>query len=237
MKTKNTTVALLSAGLVGLLPALAAADWSDDLMMDVRFNYAITSDVGGSDQDVGDDNEIVTFNGDGIEGDSGFGFAVGKRFDDLSVSLAYETMGVTYDLSGSVQADGDVQLPGTESDFDVDTFMLELDYTQQINETLKWTVLAGIGQTSFDFSANSTRIPAANGTTTIVGNVSDNSDTSIRFGAGLGYKLSETTTLLTMVQYTNYGTAELQTGAGATLSTTSVDVEATELSVRVKFDF
>jgi len=235
VKTKNTTVALLSAGLVGLLPALAAADWSDDLMMDVRFNYAITSDVGGSDQDVGDDNELVTFNGDGIEGDSGFGFAVGKRFDDLSVSLAYETMGVTYDLSGSVQADGDVQLPGTESDFDVDTFMLELDYTQQINETLKWTVLAGIGHTSFDFSANSTRIPAANGTTTIVGNVSDNSDTSIRFGAGLGYKLSETTTLLTMVQYTNYGTAELKTGADAT--TTSVDVEATELSVRVKFDF
>ena len=235
MKTKNTTVALLSAGLVGLLPALAAADWSDDLMMDVRFNYAITSDVGGSDQDVGDDNELVTFNGDGIEGDSGFGFAVGKRFDDLSVSLAYETMGVTYDLSGSVQADGDVQLPGTESDFDVDTFMLELDYTQQINETLKWTVLAGIGHTSFDFSANSTRLPAANGSTTITGNASDNSDTSIRFGAGLGYKLSETTTLLTMVQYTNYGTAELKIGAGAT--TTSVDVEATELSVRVKFDF
>jgi len=235
VKTKNTTVALLSAGLVGLLPALATADWSDDLMMDVRFNYAITSDVGGSDQDVGDDNELVTFNGDGIEGDSGFGFAVGKRFDDLSVSLAYETMGVTYDLSGSVQADGDVQLPGTESDFDVDTFMLELDYTQQINETLKWTVLAGIGHTSFDFSANSTRIPAANGSTTILGNASDNSDTSIRFGAGLGYKLSETTTLLTMVQYTNYGTAELKTGADAT--TTSVDVEATELSVRVKFDF
>lgn len=237
MKTKNTTVALLSAGLVGLLPALAAADWSDDLMMDVRFNYAITSDVGGSDQDVGDDNEIVTFNGDGIEGDSGFGFAVGKRFDDLSVSLAYETMGVTYDLSGSVQADGDVFLSGTESDFDVDTFMLEVDYTQQINESLNWTMLAGVGQTTFDFSANGTRIPAANGTTTIVGNVADNSDTSIRFGAGLGYKLSETTTLLTMVQYTNYGTAELKVGAGAALTTTSVDVESTELSVRVKFDF
>ena len=81
-------------------------------------------------------------------------------------------MGVTYDLSGSVQADGDVQLSGTESDFDVDTFMLEVDYTQQINESLNWTCMAGIGQTTFDFSANGTRIPAANGTTTIVGNVS-----------------------------------------------------------------
>ena len=222
---------MISAAAVAVSPLAASADWTADL----RLNYAITSDAGGSDQDVGDGNHLVTFNGDGIEGDSGFGFAVGKRFDDLSVSLAYETMGVTYDVSGSVQTDGDVQLPGTESDFDVDTFMLELDYTQQINESLKWTVLAGIGQTSFDFSANSTRIPAADGTTTIVGNVADNSDTSIRFGAGLGYKLSETTTLLTMVQYTNYGTAELKTGGNA--STTSVDVEATELSVRVKFDF
>ena len=123
----------------------------------------------------------------------------------------------------------------SESDFDVDTFMLEIDYTQQINESLNWTALAGIGQTTFDFSANNTRIPAADGTTTIVGNVADNSDTSIRFGAGLGYKLSETTTLLTMVQYTNYGTAELKTGGNASI--TSVDVEATELSVRVKFDF
>ena len=224
---------IISAAAVAVSPLAASADWTADL----RLNYAVTSDAGGSDQDVGDDNEIVTFNGDGIEGDSGFGFAVGKRFDDLSVSLAYETMGVTYDLSGSVQADGDVFLSGTESDFDVATFMLEVDYTQQINESLNWTVLAGVGQTTFDFSANGTRIPAANGTTTIVGNVADNSDTSIRFGAGLGYKLSETTTLLTMVQYTNYGTAELKVGAGAALTTTSVDVEATELSVRVKFDF
>ena len=224
---------MISAAAVAVSPLAASADWTADL----RLNYAITSDVGGSDQDVGDGNHLVTFNGDGIEGESGFGFSVGKRFDDLSVGLAYETMGVTYDLSGSVQADGDVQLPGTESDFDVDTFMLEIDYTQQVNETLNWTVLAGVGQTTFDFSANSTRIPAANGTTTIVGNSSDNSDTSIRFGAGLGYKLSETTTLLTMVQYTDYGTAELKIGAGAGLTTTSVDVEATELSVRVKFDF
>jgi len=222
---------MISAAAVAVSPLAASADWTADL----RFNYAITSDAGGSDQDVGDDNEVVTFNGDGIEGDSGFGFAVGKRFDDLSVSLAYETMGVTYDLSGSVQADGDVFLSGTESDFDVDTFMLEVDYTQQINESLNWTMLAGVGQTTFDFSANGTRIPAANGTTTIVGNVADNSDTSIRFGAGLGYKLSETTTLLTMLQYTNYGTAELKTGGNASI--TSVDVEATELSVRVKFDF
>jgi hypothetical protein len=40
-----------------------------------------------------------------------------------------------------------------------------------------------------------------------------------------------------MVQYTNYGTAEVELGSGAGLKTTFGDVEATELSARVKFDF
>ena len=224
---------MISAAAVAVSPLAASADWTADL----RLNYAITSDVGGSDQDVGDDNEIVTFNGDGIEGDSGFGFAVGKRFDDLSVSLAYETMGVTYDLSGSVQFDGDVQLSGTESDFDVDTFMLEIDYTQQINESLNWTALAGIGQTTFDFGANGVTIPQADGTIALTGETSDNSDTSMRIGAGVSYKLSETATLLTMLQYTNYGSADLKLGTGASQTTLTMDVEATELSMRVRFDF
>jgi opacity protein-like surface antigen len=225
-------VVLSSVALIGA-PSVASADW----IADIRFNYAITSDVGGTDQDIGDDSEIVTFNGDGIEGSSGFGFAVGKRFDNMGVSLAYESMGVTYDLSGSVQANGTVQLPGTDSDYDVDTFMLEIDYTGQINEAFDWNVLAGIGQTTFDFGANGISIPRADGTVAIVGEPSDNSDTSMRIGAGIGYKLSETATLLTMLQYTNYGTAESKIGTGANQTTLTMDVEATELSMRVRFDF
>ena len=225
-------VVLSSVALIGA-PSVASADWTAD----IRFNYALTSDAGSSDQDVGDDNEITTFNGDGIEGETGFGFAVGKRFDDIGVSIAYEAMGATYDLSGSVQADGDIFLPGTESDFDVDTFMLEIDYTAKINEAFDWNVLAGIGQTTFDFGANGINIPRADGTVFIVGEPSDNSDTSMRIGAGIGYKLSETATLLTMLQYTNYGTAESKIGTGANQTTLTMDVEATELSMRVRFDF
>ena len=224
---------VLSSTLFMGAPMLASANWTAD----IRLNYAITSDVGGTDQDIGDDSEIVTFNGDGIEGSSGFGFSVGKRFDNMGVSLAYESMGVTYDLSGSVQANGTVQLPGTESDFDVDTFMLEIDYTGQINEAFDWNVLAGIGRTTFDLPANGINIPRANGTIAIVGESSDNSDTSMRIGAGVGYKLSETATLLTMLQYTNYGTAEAKVGTGASQTTLTMDVEATELSMRVRFDF
>ena len=214
-------------------PLVSNADWTADL----RLNYAITSDAGGSDQDVGDNNHITTFNGDGIEGESGLGFSIGKRFDNVAVSLAYETMGVNYDISGSIQADGDVQLPGTESDFDVDIFMLEVDLIGEINETFDWNVLAGIGQATFDFGANSTTIPRAAGAPAIVGSASDNTDTAIRFGAGVSFDLSDSTTLLTMLQYTNYGSADLVIGAGAGQTTTSVDVEATELSLRIKFDF
>ena len=224
---------MISAAAVAVSPLAASADWTADL----RLNYAITSDAGGSDQDVGDGSHLVTFNGDGIEGDSGFGFAVGKRFDNMGVSLAYESMGVTYDLSGSVQANGAVQLSGTESDFDVDTFMLEIDYTGQINEAFDWNVLAGIGQTTFDFGANKTTVPQADGTNFLTGETSDNSDTSMRIGAGVSYKLSETATLLTMLQYANYGTADLKIGTGASQTTITMDVEATELSMRVRFDF
>ena len=230
---RRVVAIVLSSTLFMGAPMLASANWTAD----IRLNYAITSDVGGTDQDIGDDSEIVTFNGDGIEGNSGFGFSVGKRFDNMGVSLAYESMGVTYDLSGSVQANGTVQLPGTESDFDVDTFMLEIDYTGQINEAFDWNVLEGIGRTTFDFDANGINIPRANGTIAIVGESSDNSDTSMRIGAGVGYKLSKTATLLTMLQYTNYGTAESKIGTGASQTTLTMDVEATELSMRVRFDF
>ena len=230
---RRVVAIVLSSTLFMGAPMLASANWTAD----IRLNYAITSDVGGTDQDIGDDSEIVTFNGDGIEGSSGFGFSVGKRFDNMGVSLAYESMGVTYDLSGSVQANGTVQLPGTESDFDVDTFMLEIDYTGQINEAFDWNVLAGIGRTTFDLPANGINIPRANGTIAIVGEPFDNSDTSMRIGAGVGYKLSETATLLTMLQYTNYGTAEAKVGTGASQTTLTMDVEATELSMRVRFDF
>ena len=231
--------------LLSFLPVLALlsvstithAKWSDDLTADIRFSYVLTSDPGGSDQDNGDDNEIVTFNGDAIEGESGVGFAIGKRFDAVGVSLAYETIGGAYDLSGSVEADGDILLPGTEADIDVETFMLEIDYTWEINEILDWNVLAGMGQTTFDFSTNGTRLPLANGTTFLTGNDVDNSDTSIRFGAGISYQLSDSASLLTMLQYTNYGTAELKTGTGAAETTTSMDVESTEVSMRIKFDF
>lgn len=229
---KIVSIVLSSALFMGA-PMLASANWTAD----IRFNYAITSDVGGTDQDIGDDSEIVTFNGDGIEGSSGFGFSVGKRFDNMGVSLAYESMGVTYDLSGSVQASGSVERPGTESDYDVDTFMLEIDYTGQINEAFDWNVLAGIGQTTFDFGANGVTVPQADGTNFLTGETSDNSDTSMRIGAGVSYKLSETATLLTMLQYTNYGTADLKIGTGANQTTLTMDVEATELSMRVRFDF
>jgi len=232
--TKQITGAIAVAALLGQ-PMLASADWTDDWMMDVRFNYALMSDPGGTDQDVGDGSHIVTFNGDGIEGSSGLGFAIGKRFDSVGVSLVYEQMGMEYDLTGSVEADGDVLRTST-GDFDAETWMIEVDYTVDISENWEWTMLFGLGQTTFDFGANSATISPAAGGTFIVGDASDNSDTSTRLGVGIGYKLSEGATLLTMLQYTNYGSADLKITDGQT-TTTSLDSEATELSVRLRFDF
>ena len=235
MKTKNTTAALLSAGLVGLLPALASADWSDDLMMDVRFNYAITSDVGGTDQDIGDNQHAVAFNGDGIEGESGFGISVGKRFENLGVSLAYEPASYDYDAKGTVRADGSV-FTQFLTPLDMDTWMVEVDYSIDMSDSYAVNLMAGIGSTKFDAGTISPVEVDNTGAGIQATDAVTNSDTTIRFGAGVTVNLSETVALITLLQYTDYGTANLQITDGQTTVTT-FDVEATQLSMRLRFVF
>lgn len=234
MNMKSYLIGISVTGAIAFMPFSVLADWKEGWTGDVRYKYVVSSDAGGTDTVTGDNNEFVAFNGDAVDGESGLGFAIGKKIDNIGVSLAYERMGVTYDLTGSVQADGDVDL-GSKVDFDIDTWMLEVDYTIVINDSFSGNLLAGIGQSTFDFSANSTRILRADGSVLNVGDTSDNTETTIRLGAGVGYKLSDRATLLTMLQYTDYGTADLKIANGAT--TTGVDVETTELSVRVKFNF
>jgi opacity protein-like surface antigen len=233
MNMKSYLIGISVTGAIAFMPFSVLADWKEGWTGDVRYKYVVSSDANGSDTDTSS-NQLVTFNGDAVDGESGFGFAIGKKIDNIGISLAYERMGVTADLTGSIQADGDLQLD-TKSDFDIDTWMLEVDYTIAINDSFSGNLLAGIGQSTFDFSANSTRILRADGSVLNVGDTSDNTETTIRLGAGVGYKLSDRATLLTMLQYTDYGTADLKIDNGAI--TTGLDVETTELSVRVKFNF
>ena len=233
MNMKSYLIGISVTGAIAFMPFSVLADWKEGWTGDVRYKYVVSSDGNGSDTDTSS-NQLVTFNGDAVDGESGFGFAIGKKIDNIGISLAYERMGVTADLTGSIQADGDLQLD-TKSDFDIDTWMLEVDYTIAINDSFSGNLLAGIGQSTFDFSANSTRILRADGSVLNVGDTSDNTETTIRLGAGVGYKLSDRATLLTMLQYTDYGTADLKSDNGAI--TTGLDVETTELSVRVKFNF
>ena len=243
MKTKNTTVALLSAGLVGLLPALASADWSNDWMMDLRYNYALMSDTSGSDPNTDLSDHTTNFNGDGIEGENSFGIALGKSFDDMFLSLAYESMSGEYDISGSILANGTLVNAGTEA-FDMENFMLELGVRNGLNESVDVVGLVGIGITQFDTDVNRLSGIVADGVALSAaqangGNVGDSSDDiSMRIGGGVEFKFAENVSLLTLLQYTNYGSYDsaLQADDG-TIRRTEADVEATELSMRLRFMF
>jgi opacity protein-like surface antigen len=231
---KQVTATIALTTMLGS-PMVASADWTDDWMMDVRFNYALTSDVGGTDQDIGDNQHAVTFNGDGIEGESGFGIAFGKRFDNVGISLAYEPASYDYDAAGTVQADGSV-FTQFSAPIDMDTWMLELDYSIDMSDSVAFNLLAGIGSTEFDTGTVSpvsvdNSAPGSQATDAVT-----NSDTSIRFGAGVTYSFSETVALITLLQYTDYGTANMQITDGQT-TVTNFDVEATQLSMRLRFMF
>ena len=243
MKTKNTTVALLSAGLVGLLPALASADWSNDWMMDLRYNYALMSDTSGSDPNTDLGDHTTNFNGDGIEGENSFGIALGKSFDDMFLSLAYESMSGEYDISGSTLADGTLISAGTEA-FDMENFMLELGVRNGLNESVDVVGLVGIGITQFDTDVNRLSGIVANGVALSAaqandGNVGDSSDDiSMRIGGGVEFKFAENVSLLTLLQYTNYGSYDSAVQADdGTIRRAESDVEATELSMRLRFMF
>jgi len=235
---KHVTGAIAIAALMGS-PMVASADW----MMDLRYNYAMMSDSSGSDPNTDLNDSITSFNGDGIEGESSFGIAIGKSFGDMSLSLAYESMSGEYDISGSTLADGTLINAGTEA-FDMDNFMLELGVNNGLTESVGLVGLVGLGITQFDTEANRISGLVANGVARTAavanqGNVAQSSDDiSMRIGGGVEFKFAENVSLLTLLQYTNYGSYDsaLQADDG-TIRKTEVDVEATELSMRLRFMF
>ena len=235
---KQITGAIALTAMLGS-PMVASADW----MMDLRYNYAMMSDSSGSDPNTDLTDSVTSFNGDGIEGESSFGIAVGKSFGDMSVSLAYESMSGEMDLSGTTLRDGTLINSGKEA-FDMENFMLELGLNNGLTESVALVGVVGLGITSFDNEANRNSGLVANGTAVgaaaaNAGNVGSSSDDiSMRIGGGVEFKFAETVSLLTLLQYTNYGSYEsaLQADDG-TIRKSDADVEATELSMRLRFMF
>ena len=235
---KQVTGAIALTTMLGS-PIVASADW----MMDLRYNYAMMSDSSGSDPNTDLADSVTSFNGDGIEGESSFGIAVGKSFGDMSVSLAYESMSGEMDLSGTTLTNGTLINSGKEA-FDMENVMLELGLNNGLTESVALVGVVGLGITSFDNEANRNSGIVANGTAlgaaaANAGNVGSSSDDiSMRIGGGVEFKFAETVSLLTLLQYTNYGSYESAVQAGdGTIRKADVDVEATEVSMRLRFMF
>jgi opacity protein-like surface antigen len=103
-----------------------------------------------------------------------------------------------------------------------------------VNEAFAWNLLFGIGETEFD--AGTITLGTIAGTASAAADAVTNTDTATRFGVGLTYKMSESAALITMLQYTDYGTVDVHVTDGQT-SVTSFDFEATQLSMRLRFMF
>ncbi|MDA0831378.1 MAG: hypothetical protein O3A05_09365 [Proteobacteria bacterium] len=79
MNMKSYLIGISVTGAIAFMPFSVLADWKEGWTGDVRYKYVVSSDAGGTDTVTGDNNEFVAFNGDAVDGDSGLGFAIGKK--------------------------------------------------------------------------------------------------------------------------------------------------------------
>ena len=115
---------------------------------------------------------------------------------------------------------------------DITNIMVELGYQVPISQNLFAIGLVGVGQAKIKSKTYS-----AAGSTGL-GTAKEVTNTSARLGIGVGYKLSATTSIIGLVQQSDYGDATLNAGAA---SATNLDfdseVNATEASIRLRVSF
>jgi opacity protein-like surface antigen len=176
------------------------SDWFGELRVSHEFSDSIST----SDSTAGNDR-MQTFKGVEVSSLTSFGAAMGKRFDnDFYVSLGLEKFSSpeVKATGGYTTVGGDVTTSATFP-FEMTNYMLEVGLTNQMSENFDLRLFGGLGLASAkskDWSAVTSGVSgfASSRATT-------KSNTSMRVGFGLGYKLSEGTELVTTVQYSNYG--------------------------------
>ena len=78
MNMKSYLIGISVTGAIAFMPFSVLADWKEGWTGGVRYKYVVSSDANGSDTDTSS-NQLVTFNGDAVDAESGFGFAIGKK--------------------------------------------------------------------------------------------------------------------------------------------------------------
>jgi len=206
------------------------SDWFGEL----RVSHEVSDSISISDSTSGND-KMQTFRGVEVSSLTSFGAAVGKRFDnDFYLSLGLEKFGSpeVKATGGYTTVGGDVTTLATFP-FEMTNYMIEVGVANQISENFDLRLFGGLGLASAkskDWSAVTSGVSgfASSRATT-------KSNTSMRVGFGLGYKLNEETQIVTAVQYSNYG--EVFWKNSDNNNGITAKIKSVEAGVRLVFDF
>jgi hypothetical protein len=206
---------------------------SDKWFVEGRYQKSISESTGFTDKDTSD-TKVISATGEKFNNLDSAGVSLGKYFNDgqNSLSIGYESFGtVNKSFATTTQQNGavgsNVVLP-----MDITNIMIELGYQVPISQNLFAIGLVGVGQAKINSKKYSVSGFTGLGTAKKVTN------TSTRVGIGVGYKLSATTSIIGLVQKSDYGDATLNAGQ-ATDTDLDFDskVNATEASVRLRVSF
>ena len=179
-------------------------------------------------------------------GNSTYGVAIGIRYKNWGISLARENENGE-DVSNDRESVNELVNWDLKIPYKRKNWMLEIDHHWSITDYFDWISVFGIGHTEYiTEDHNSTGITEgnqavfANGTVFPVMLHSSSSDIAVRLGGGISYKIFDNLAFNTILQITDYGTANLQESDLFNADGNrgiSIDSQVIELSARLRYAF
>ena len=206
---------------------------SDKWFVEGRYQKSISESDGFRDADT-TASRITSSTGEEWSNLDSAGISIGKYFNEgkSSLSLGYESFGTkNKKLATATQQNGTV-VRNVVLPMDITNIMIEFGYQVPISQNLFAIGLVGVGQATIDSKTYSVAGTPGLGVATEVTN------TSTRFGVGVGYKLSPSTSIIGLIQQSDYGDSTVDTDATtATIDDFDSEVKATEASIRLRVSF
>lgn len=220
---------LLSAAFVAS-PASAETSGASGWFAELRYQKSFSEGATSSDSGTGNLN-IASSVGTKWKSLDSIGGAVGYQYSNgaTAFSLGYDNLGTSTYQATSFTNRGGTTFSNVNLPVKTTNLMLELTHKLPINENFYGIGILGIGQAKH----NSKPFTATGASNLGVGQ--SVSVTSTRFGFGVGYKLSDTVELMSVVQKSDYGDADIR--ASASTTPTKIEVSATEASIRLRYVF
>jgi len=222
--------ALALTSVVLMAPQIAKSDMHEQSPWFAEFKYqkSIDEDAGWNDQETGS-GKVVSTVGEEWDGIDSYGLAIGYTLENgnTNISLGYENFGTSNWKATSFTTQGGSTSNNIVAPMKMTNMMLELSQNYPMGDKWFLSALVGVGQSTIESQPYT-----VDGTT--YGTGVETNHTSTRFGAGVGYQLSDKAKIIAMVQRSDYGRSDVKSNTGVIFETEAV---ATEVGIRLRISF